>query len=203
MASEKRELVGFSRTISADDMLVGYRRGMFAMSYWGVLYQWWSPDPRGVLPLDGLRVTRSLRKSMRRYEVVFDADFPAVLHACADPDRPGGWIDPGLTEAYLELNRRGHAHSVETRDADGRLVGGLFVVSIGGFVSGESMFHTATDASKVALVALVGRLRQAAGPVLLDTQWRTEHLATLGVVDMPRRQYLRALAGAVAAPSAL
>jgi len=203
VASEKRELVGFSRSISADDMIVGYRRGMFAMSYWGVLYQWWSPDPRGVLPLDGLRVTRSLRKSMRRFDVVIDADFPAVLAACADPERPGGWIDPGLTEAYLELHRRGYAHSVEARDASGHLAGGLFVVSIGGFVSGESMFHTATDASKVALVGLVERLREAGGPVLLDTQWRTEHLATLGVVDMPRRRYLRALWGVVDGPTVL
>ena len=203
MASEKRELVGFSRSISADDMIVGYRRGMFAMSYWGVLYQWWSPDPRGVLPLDGLRVTRSLRKSMRRFDVVFDTDFPAVLSACADPDRPGGWIDPGLTEAYLDLHRRGYAHSVEARDVDGRLAGGLFVVCIGGFVSGESMFHTAPDASKVALVGLVERLRLASGPVLLDTQWRTEHLATLGVVDMPRRRYLRALWGVVDGPTVL
>lgn len=203
MASEKRELVGFSRSITADDMLAGYRHGMFAMSYWGVLYQWWSPDPRGVLPLDGLRVTRSLRKSRRRYRVDFDQDFPAVLAACADPDRPGGWIDPGLSEAYVELHRRGYAHSVETRDADGRLVGGLFVVSIGGFVSGESMFHTATDASKVALVALVERLRTASGPVLLDTQWRTEHLSTLGVVDMPRRRYVRALADVVDLPNVM
>jgi leucyl/phenylalanyl-tRNA--protein transferase len=203
VASEKRELVGFSRSISADDMLVGYRRGMFAMSYWGVLYQWWSPDPRGVLPLGGLRVPRSLRKSQRRFDVLFDADFPAVLAACADPDRPGGWIDPGLTQAYLDLHRRGYAHSVETRDGEGALVGGLFVVSIGGFVSGESMFHTATDASKVALIALVERLRQAPGPVLLDTQWRTEHLSTLGVVDVPRREYLRALHEVVDGPTVL
>jgi len=202
VASEKRELVGFSRSISADDMLAGYRRGVFAMSYWGVLYQWWSPDPRGVLPLDALRVTRSLRKSLRRFDVVFDQDFPAVLAACANPDRPGGWIDPGLTRAYLELFERGHAHSVETR-ADGRLVGGLFVVSIGGFVSGESMFHSATDASKAALVGLVERLREVDGPVVLDTQWRTEHLATLGVVDVPRRTYLRALAEVVDRPNVL
>lgn len=203
MASEKRELIGFSRSITAADMLVGYRRGMFAMSYWGVLYQWWSPDPRGVLPLDGLRVTRSLRKSMRRFDVVFDADFEAVLSACANPDRPGGWIDPVLHQAYLQLHHRGYAHSVETRDAQGRLVGGLFVVNIGGFVSGESMFHTATDASKAALVALVDRLRAADAPVLLDTQWRTEHLATLGVVDVPRRQYLRALSEVVDRPNVL
>lgn len=203
MASEKRELVGFSRSISADDMLAGYRRGIFAMSYWGVLYQWWSPDPRGVLPLDGLRITRSLRKSLGRFDVVVDQDFPAVLAACADPDRPGGWIDPGLTKAYLELYERGHAHSVEARAHDGQLAGGLFVVCVGGFVSGESMFHTATDASKVALVGLVQRLRTADGPVVLDTQWRTEHLATLGVVDVPRRTYLRALAEVVDRPNVL
>lgn len=203
MASEKRELVGFSRGIDADAMLVGYRKGIFAMSYWGLLYQWWAPDPRGVLPLERLRVTRSLRKSRSRYRVTFDTDFTGVLAGCADPSRDGGWIDPGLQRAYVELHRRGYAHSVETRDHEGELVGGLFGVNIGGFFSGESMFSHARDASKVALVALVERLTESGRPVLLDTQWRTEHLASLGVVDMRRAAYLEQLAGVIDAPSAL
>lgn len=184
-------------------MLAGYRAGIFAMSYWGVAYQWWAPDPRGVLPLDDLRVTRSLRKSLRRYHVTFDTDFRSVVSRCAEPGREGAWIDEGLERGYLELYRRGLAHSVETRDAQGQLVGGLFGVNVGGLFAGESMFHTQADASKVALVALVERLRACARPVVLDTQWRTEHLASLGVVDIPRDQYRRLLAAVVDEPSLL
>lgn len=203
MVSEKRELVGFSRTITADDMLAGYRRGLFPMSYWGLMYQWWSPDPRGVLPLGNLRIARSLRKSIRKYRTSFDTDFAAVVAACSDPDRPGGWIDPGLEKAYLDLHERGLAHSVETRNASGTLVGGLFGVNIGGFFAGESMFHTAVDASKVALVSLVDRLGAAGSPILVDTQWRTEHLASLGVVEIRRSEYLQLLAAALARPNVL
>lgn len=203
MVSEKRELVGFSRTITADDMLAGYRRGVFPMSYWGLMYQWWSPDPRGVLPLGDLRITRSLRKSTRKYKTTFDTDFAGVVAACSDPDRPGGWIDPGLEKAYLDLHERGFAHSVEARDATGALVGGLFGVNIGGFFAGESMFHTVVDASKVALVALVDRLRAAGPPILVDTQWRTDHLASLGVVEIRRGEYLRLLTAALARPNVL
>jgi leucyl/phenylalanyl-tRNA---protein transferase len=203
VVNEKRELVGFSKTIDADDMLAGYRRGMFAMSHWGLLYQWWSPDPRGVLPLDNLKVTRSLRKSARRYTVTLDTAFEEVLARCADPSRFGGWIDPGLEKGYLDLHHRGYAHSVEARDASGQVVGGLFGVCIGGFFSGESMFHTATDASKVALMGLVERLQRAQQPILLDTQWRTEHLTSLGVIDVRRTEYLRQLAAVVNQPNAL
>jgi leucyl/phenylalanyl-tRNA--protein transferase len=182
-------------------MLAGYRKGWFAMPALPPLYQWYSPDPRGVLPLDGLRVTRSLRQSARRYTVTYDQDFHAVVALCADPRRAGGWIDRGMYTAYTTLYHLGHAHSVETRDADGRLVGGLFVVNIGGLVCGESMFHTATDASKVALLGLVQRLRIAGRPVLLDTQWSTPHLQSLGVVDIPRADYLRTLAEVIDAPA--
>ena len=200
MAHTNRELIGFSRGISAQSMLLGYRAGAFAMSYRAPLYQWWSPDPRGVLPLDGLRMTRSLRKSVARFSVTFDKAFADVLAQCADPRRRGGWIDTGLRRAYLELHRAGHAHSVETRDDRGDLVGGLFVVNLGGFVSGESMFHRDRDASKVALVSLVARLREREQPVLLDTQWCTEHLSSLGVREVSREDYLRRLAGVIDRP---
>ena len=119
---------------------------------------WWSPDPRGVLPLDGLRITRSLRQSNRRYEVRIDTAFDAVIQRCADPTRDGGWISADIIRAYTTLHELGWAHSVETFE-DGRLVGGLYGVSIGGFFAGESMFHDARDASKVALLGLVDRLR--------------------------------------------
>lgn len=203
MVSERRELVGFSRTIDAEAMLAGYRKGIFAMSYWGVLYKWWSPDPRGVLPLDNLRVTRSLRKSVGRFTTTIDGDFDAVVQECADPGRFGGWIDAGLARGYRQLHEMGYAHSVETRDDAGNLVGGLFGINIGGFFSGESMFHSSRDASKVALVTLVERLRGTGQPILLDTQWRTEHLTSLGVIDMDRAAYLERLASVIDAPQAL
>jgi leucyl/phenylalanyl-tRNA--protein transferase len=203
VVSERRELIGVTTSIDADTMLAGYARGLFAMSYSSVLYQWWSPDPRGVLPLDGLRVSRSLRKSCRHFSVTFDKDFPAVLEACAGAPRPGGWIDARLGRCYQELHDRGYAHSIEVWDTDGDLAGGLFAVCVGGFVSGESMFHRRRDASKVALVALVERLRASQGPVLLDTQWRTEHLATLGVIDVRRREFQRRLREVIGAPPAL
>lgn len=203
MNDQPAEFVGFSRGISAQMMLAGYRKGVFAMSYEADLYQWWAPDPRGVLPLDGLRVSRSLAKSCRRFEVTFDTAFDEVLRACAEPDRTGAWIDDPLADAYRQLHAQGHAHSVETRDRDGNLVGGLFVVCVGGLVCGESMFHRARDASKVALVGLVERLRATGRPVLLETQWRTEHLTSLGVVDMPRAQYMRAITELVDCPDVL
>lgn len=196
-------MVGVSSTVDADLMLAGYRKGLFAMAYSPRLYQWWSPDPRGMLPLDRLRVTRSLRKSMRRFTTTIDADFPAVLAHCANVKRPGGWIDARLARGYLELHQRGHAHSVEVWDREGALAGGLFTVTVGGFVSGESMFHLQRDASKVALVALVERLRQCEGPVLLDTQWSTPHLASLGVVEVRRREFQRRLRKVTAVPAAL
>lgn len=162
---------------------------------------WWSPDPRAILPLDGLRVSRSLRRSLARFEVRVDTAFDLVVEACADPDRRGRWITPAIAEAYGELHRLGWAHSVETWAPDGRLVGGLYGVAVGGLFAGESMFHHETDASKVALVALVRRLR-AGGATLLDVQWSTPHLASLGVVEIPRRDYLGRLAVAVHRPHA-
>ncbi len=166
-----------------------------------LMYAWWSPDPRGVLPLEGLRVSRSLQKSCRKYTVVFDQEFEEVLDRCADSERAGAWIDESLRDAYLTLHDRGYAHSVETRDSQDRLVGGLFVVSVGGLVAGESMFHTARDTSKVALVGLVQHLRAHSGPVLLDTQWSTEHLSTLGAVEIPRAEYLDRLGKVLSGPT--
>jgi leucyl/phenylalanyl-tRNA--protein transferase len=161
---------------------------------------WWSPVLRGVLPLDGLRVTRSLRVSVRRYEVRVDTAFGAVIEACADPRRDAGWIDAGIIDGYTRLHQLGWAHSVETWH-EGRLVGGLYGVAIGGLFAGESMFSHANDASKVALVHLVDLLRdEHAGLRLLDTQWRTPHLASLGVVEIPRREYLRRLEVALDLP---
>jgi len=182
-------------------VLEGYRNGIFPMPIDdGRLLAWWSPDPRGVLPLDGLKVSRSLRRSLARFDVTFDGAFTEVVDACASPTRDGGWIDESIAIAYDELHRLGWAHSVEVRDpTDGRLVGGLYGIHIDGLFAGESMFHTERDASKVALVALVERLRTV-GVVLLDVQWLTPHLASLGAVAISRDEYLERLAAALSTP---
>jgi leucyl/phenylalanyl-tRNA--protein transferase len=161
----------------------------------GCGYSLGSKHPRGVLPLDGLRVTRSLRQSARRYEVRHDTCFREVMQRCGDPRRPHGWITKDFVDAYDELFRLGWVHSVETY-LDGVLVGGLYGVLIGRFFAGESMFSTARDASKVALVALVEALRQI-DVELLDVQWNTEHLASMGAIDMPRPEYLARLRAAI------
>ncbi len=194
-------LVGIGADLEAATLLAGYRHGVFPMplSRRGAI-GWWSPDPRGVLPLDGLRVTRSLRQSCSRYEVRVDTAFEAVLRACGDPRRPHGWIDGRIRRAYLRLHELGWAHSVECWDEHSHLVGGLYGVAIGGFFAGESMFHHARDASKVALVALVAQLRSD-GASLLDVQWCTPHLASLGAIEIAREDYVRRLAVAVSAPS--
>lgn len=190
-------VVGLGADLEPGTLLYAYRHGLFPMPAGrdGPL-AWWSPDPRGVLPLDGLRVTRSLRRSLREYEVRVDTAFAAVVEACADPSRDHGWITREVRDAYVGLHELGWAHSVEAWTPGGELVGGLYGVAIGGLFAGESMFHRRRDASKVALVHLVEVLR-AGGATLLDVQWLTEHLASLGAVEIPRREYLRDLAAAV------
>jgi leucyl/phenylalanyl-tRNA--protein transferase len=163
---------------------------------------WWSPDPRGVLPLDELVVHRSTRRACRRHRVTVDEAFEDVMRGCADPGRPHGWIDESFVAAYTRLHELGWAHSVEVWSATTEgdvLVGGLYGVAIGGLFAGESMFHRVRDASKVALVATVERLRRG-GCTLFDVQWRTEHLASLGAVAIPRDDYLRRVAAAIARP---
>ncbi|MBW3669077.1 MAG: leucyl/phenylalanyl-tRNA--protein transferase [Actinobacteria bacterium] len=180
-------------------LLSAYRQGLFPMPVEGRL-AWWSPLARGVLPLDGLRVSRSLRKSCRRFEIRIDTAFDEVIAACADSSREHGWIDDDIAVAYRRLHRLGWAHSVEAWSlSTGKLAGGLYGVAIGGLFAGESMFYRETDASKVALVALVDLLRSG-GATLLDVQWSTPHLAGLGVVEVSRREYLRLLSEALARP---
>jgi leucyl/phenylalanyl-tRNA--protein transferase len=202
-ALERRadSLVAVGADLEPATLLQAYRTGLFPMPESpGDEMAWWSPTERGVLPLDGLRVSRSLRQAVRHVEVRVDTAFDAVLEACADPGRPGGWIDSSVTTAYVRLHALGHAHSVEAW-RDDVLVGGLYGVTVGGLFAGESMFHTARDASKVALVALVEMLSdELADQRLLDVQWSTPHLASLGVVEIPRREYLRRLDVAVDLP---
>ncbi|GAA3520547.1 leucyl/phenylalanyl-tRNA--protein transferase [Aeromicrobium panaciterrae] len=166
-----------------------YRHGAFPMPHDGELL-WWSPTRRGVLVPSAIKVSRSLRRSMRRMTVTVDESFEDVIDACADPARPGSWIDGPIREAYVTLHRLGWAHSIEARNDAGELVGGLYGLNIGTLFAGESMFHRATDASKVALVALAELVGDDG---LIDVQWRTDHLGTLGVVEWPRADYLGAL----------
>lgn len=190
------DIVAVGADLEPGTLLAAYRSGLFPMPFDRRRIAWFSPDPRGILPLDGLHISRSLRRSITRFDVQMDTDFTAVMTACADPGRPGGWIDRAFIDAYSRLHELGWAHSIEVLDDDGRLVGGLYGVRIGGLFAGESMFHRATDASKVALVHLVDWLRST-GATLLDVQWTTPHLASLGVVDVPRAEYLRRLADAL------
>ena len=194
-------MVGVGADLEPGTLLQAYRSGIFPMpvSVGGdELLAWWSPDPRGVLPLDGLRVSRSLRRSCARFEIRVDTAFEAVIDGCADPSRAGRWITPSMRDAYVRLHRLGWAHSVEAWDGSG-LAGGLYGVAVGGLFAGESMFHRRTDASKVALVGLVERLRRG-GAALLDVQWVTPHLRSLGAVEVPRAEYLERLAEAVRRP---
>jgi leucyl/phenylalanyl-tRNA--protein transferase len=193
-------LVGSGADLEPATLLSAYRAGMFPMPISGhALLGWWSPDPRGVIPLDGVRVSRSLRRSCRRFEVRIDTAFEQVITACADPVRDGGWISPAIRTAYIRLHRLGWAHSVEAWAPDGTLAGGLYGVAIGGLFAGESMFHRAPDASKVALVGLTTAL-VAGGASLLDVQWTTPHLRSLGAVDVERSRYLELVADAVRRP---
>jgi leucyl/phenylalanyl-tRNA---protein transferase len=182
-------------------LLAAYRAGIFPMAVNARgRIAWFSPDPRAVIPLDErFHVPHGLRRVLkqRRFAVTVDGDFDAVICACAVAHGET-WISPQIIRSYARLHREGHAHSVETW-RDGELVGGLYGVHLGGAFFGESMFHRATDASKVALVALVARLRLH-GFSLLDTQWNTPHLAQFGTFELPRSEYLRWLGRAVQLP---
>ena len=185
--------------IEPELLLDAYRHGIFPMALGkrGDI-GWFSPDPRAIIPLnDRFHIPHGLRRVLKqkKFDITFDTDFKAVIRECAKR-KEGTWISRKIVESYCNLHRLGHAHSVETRLA-GKLVGGLYGVHIGGAFFGESMFHRVTDASKVALVALVERLR-VRGFVLLDTQWQTPHLAQFGTYEIPRAEYVRRLRRAVA-----
>ena len=197
--ADESGIVGIGADLEAGTILSAYRHGLFPMPVKRRTVGWWSPDPRGILPLDGLRVSRSLRKACATYEVRIDTAFDDVIVACADPRRPHGWIDRSIMDAYRRLHRLGWAHSFESWTPDGELAGGLYGIAIGGLFAGESMFHRRTDASKVALVSLVDVLRSG-GATLLDVQWTTDHLRTLGAIDVTREHYLELLAEALTHP---
>ena len=194
-------LVASGGDLEPSTLVAAYRRGIFPWPAEGIDLLWWSPDPRAVLPLDGLHVSRRLGQTLRqhRFRVTIDGDFAAVIAGCADRGTEETWITPALRAAYERLHALGWAHSVEVWSLDGALAGGLYGVAVGGLFAAESMFHRATDASKIALVALVQQCR-AAGIELLDVQMPTAHLASLGAVTVSRASYLRRLAAAVERP---
>lgn len=195
------DLVGLGADLAPGTLLAAYRQGLFPMPMGRSRDPmcWWSPAWRGVLPVAGLRVSRSLRRSCRDFEIRIDTTFDEVVLGCSESGRDGDWITPAFRTAYGELHRLGWAHSVEAW-RDGILAGGLYGVGIGGLFAGESMFHRVTDASKAALVGLVDVVRRAGGDRLIDVQWRTDHLATLGVVEIPRAAYLARLERALTLP---
>lgn len=197
------DLIAIGADLEPGTLLAAYRSGLFPMPIDRLFGRsadlaWWSPNPRGVLPLTSLSVSRSLRRACRRFEIRVDTAFDEVVEACAEPHRPGAWITAEIRAAYSRLHRLGWAHSVEAWTPAGDLAGGLYGVAIGGLFAGESMFHApqqwGRDASKVALVALVEMLKaDGVAGRLLDVQWSTPHLTRLGVVEIPRDEYLRHL----------
>jgi leucyl/phenylalanyl-tRNA--protein transferase len=194
------DLVATGADLEPGTILAAYRRGIFPMPIGGprAPMAWFSPVRRGVMRPRDLHVSHSLARSVRKFEVRVDTACAEVVDACADPRRPSGWIDDQVREAYLRLHALGWVHSVETW-RDERLVGGLYGVALGGLFAGESMFHRETDASKVALVGLVRMLDDGA-PRLIDTQWQTSHLASLGASEVSREEYLRLLAEVLTTP---
>jgi leucyl/phenylalanyl-tRNA---protein transferase len=186
----EHDIIAVGGDLRPETLIAAYRCGLFPMNVPDTdLLGWWSPDPRGVLPLDRLRVTRSMRQSAKRYEVRVDTCFVDVVRGCADPARDDAWITEEFVDAYTNLHHLGWAHSIEVFARDGRLAGGLYGVRVNGLFAGESMFYAQRDASKVALMALVELMRDS-GMTLLDVQWATEHLTSLGVIEVSRVEYL-------------
>jgi leucyl/phenylalanyl-tRNA--protein transferase len=186
--------------LAAGTLLAAYRLGLFPMPLRGGL-GWFSPARRAVVPLADFRPSRSLERAARRYAIRVDTSFAEVVAGCARPGEPTSWIDRDVTGAYTRLHELGWAHSIEAWDDEG-LAGGLYGVAIGGLFAAESMYHTRTDASKAAFLALVGTLR-AAGDVdrrLLDVQWQTPHLERLGAVEISRAEYRARLTAALVLP---
>lgn len=191
--------IALGADLAPETLMTAYQSGYFPMPIPQIgSLGWWSPDPRGVLMPDGFHMSRSLRRSIKQFEFRVDTAFNDVIFACADPTRPHGWIDDNVVIAYSELHRHGIAHSVEVW-RDDQLVGGLYGVNIGSFFAAESKFHRVTDASKAAVAALVDIMKTVPNG-LIDVQWATPHLESLGVIEISRNDYLDRLGPACAGP---
>lgn len=191
----EEDFIAVGADLEPGTVLGAYTQGYFPMPVNRRRIGWFSPDPRGILRPSSLKVSRSLRRSVRRYSVSVNQAFDQVLAACADPSRPSGWIDRRIKRAYTRLHHLGWAHSVEVWDDEG-LAGGLYGIGIAGLFAGESMFHRRTDASKVALVHLVHLLGTEPGTII-DVQWLTPHLASLGAEAVSRTDYRLLLTAAL------
>jgi leucyl/phenylalanyl-tRNA--protein transferase len=191
-------LVGVGGDLRPERLLEAYRRGIFPWFDEESPILWWSPDPRAIFELDGLHISRRLARTLRsgRFDVTINRAFVEVMRGCADRPGQGVWITADMIDAYTRLHELGHAHSVEVW-RDGRLAGGVYGVTVGGLFAGESMFTRVRDASKVALVYLMDRLR-GRDFQLFDVQFLNDHTASLGAVEIPRREYLARLRQAVA-----
>ena len=198
-------LTKFGISYRPEVLLAGYERGLFPMPMpigeFETGIGWWSPATRAIFHPAHIRITRSLRKSLKKYSVTVDQDFEKVVVACGNPERDQGWIDADVVQGFSNLHRLGHAHSVEVWNSIGELVGGLYGVEFGGVFAGESMFHLERDASKVALVHLA-QIMNDEHRRIIDTQWLTDHLKSLGAVTMPRPEYCDLVVSLLTTPSA-
>ncbi|MGA1610827.1 MAG: leucyl/phenylalanyl-tRNA--protein transferase [Ilumatobacteraceae bacterium] len=197
----RHDVVGRGADLEPETLIYAYRHGVFPMVSNENIgtdsdLLWWSPQMRAIIPLDGLKVSRTMRRSAKKFEIRVDTQFENVMRNCAAPHRDNGWITEEFIDAYVKLHHLGWAHSIEVIDESGLLAGGLYGVRINKFFAGESMFHLVRDASKVALMALIETMNSS-NMSLLDVQWLTPHLASLGAVAIKRDEYLRRLEVAV------
>lgn len=190
------KLIADGSTWNSEVLIWAYKNGYFPMPLDAkespLVISWWSPNPRGVLDPAKIKISNSLKKSIKKFSFTVNQDFEFVIRNCGSPTRPSGWITEHVIVAYLELHSLGFAHSIEVRNLSGQIVGGLYGVEVGGLFAGESMFHNVTDASKAALVFLAQQLNDGGGR-LIDCQWQTDHLATLGVREISRTSYVAQL----------
>ena len=192
----KDDLVTLGADLKPETLIDSYKHGIFPMHLQIENKRetgWWSPQQRGILPLDKINISSSLKKSMKKYFVTFDQDFDAVIEGCGDDKRPKGWINKDIKIAYKKLFDLGYVHSVEVWNKKDELVGGLYGVEVNGLFAGESMFHKETDASNTAMVYLVNQLKEAGGERIFDVQWQTPHLKSMGVIKISRAKYISLL----------
>ena len=186
------KLTKFGSTWDPEILLTAYRTGLFPMPYeidgQESAIGWWSPEPRAVFYPDEIHISKSMKSAMKKFQVTVDENFEAVIRACGNPERESGWINENVVSAFTALHRIGFAHSIEVWDLDGKLAGGLYGLELGGLFAGESMFHSTTNASKVALIHLAGLLNDGLGRVI-DTQWMTDHLKSMGARPINRKDY--------------
>ena len=201
----KDDLVTLGADLKPETLIDSYKHGIFPMHIQIENKReigWWSPQQRGILPLNKINISSSLKKSMKKYFVTFDQDFDAVIEGCGDDKRPKGWINKDIKTAYKKLFELGYVHSVEVWNKKDELVGGLYGVEVNGLFAGESMFHKQTDASKTAMVYLVNQLKEAGGERIFDVQWQTPHLKSMGVIKISRAKYISLLPEVLNTPPA-